>query len=192
MRLFAIRLFLAGVLVCIGTADALAGGRISPPELTLSTVGATRTRLAKYYSANRRLPRSLAELPLPDKDQDSSTKDAWGRELGYSYTKESTIIIVTLWSLGKDGKLGGEGEEADLVEVFSLPRLESLGTTVVEGSEGRIVRYCYSIKEEVLGPGEVRRLLQTAITQQEIMKKDSQKQDATPAGGTDVKGDHQD
>jgi hypothetical protein len=42
-------------------------------------------------------------------------KDGWGRDLHWA---SDGVTKVTVWSLGRDGKLGGTGEDADLEIVF--------------------------------------------------------------------------
>ena len=56
-------------------------------------------------------PPDLSVLPMLNGDNETS--DAWGRPLKYSVDDQG---IITLKSLGRDGKRGGEGEDADIIE----------------------------------------------------------------------------
>jgi hypothetical protein len=42
-------------------------------------------------------------------------KDGWGRELNWESDGRSTVKV---WSLGRDGKPGGNGEDADMEVIF--------------------------------------------------------------------------
>lgn len=46
---------------------------------------------------------------------DSATSDGWDRALHWA---SDGVARVRVWSLGRDGKPGGEGEDADLEVVF--------------------------------------------------------------------------
>jgi len=95
-------------------------------ESTVTSSGMTTTamtvdevRIFDYIRAHGSLPRSLSELPTTDGKIDG-TKDGWGRTISYSV---DTNGIVTLVSLGADGKPGGRGEAADII--LSFPTKDS-------------------------------------------------------------------
>lgn len=69
--------------------------------------------LAKYYEHNKRYPRSLRELKLDWGDE----KDGWRRDWIYSLAEGKPLVE----SLGRDGKRGGIGTDADLSNVNSRP-----------------------------------------------------------------------
>ena len=121
-------------------SDAFGGNTIPPRTSTLNTMFRTRWRLADYYRAHHRLPPALADLPL-EENKDNSTKDGWGRELGYSFCRDEMVMI---WSLGRDGIVGGKDEDADIVEGFQFfdgmhGRLAH-GLTLVLNQDGKTIR----------------------------------------------------
>ena len=73
-----------------------------------------KRRIQRFAIEHNHLPSSLretAEIP----GYDNSIKDAWGFPIIYSV---DTNGVVTLTSLGKDNKPGGNGDNADMVGVF--------------------------------------------------------------------------
>ena len=93
--------------------------------VALSQVGGTRSRdvryeqkytrfaleridalLTSYYSENKRYPRKLNELEIEERDK----QDGWRRDWIYSIVDGQPLIE----SLGRDGKRGGIGTDADL------------------------------------------------------------------------------
>jgi hypothetical protein len=66
-----------------------------------------RRELSDYFQLHRHYPDSLDEVPFL---KDSRFIDAWGNE--YQYSK--TAIGYRLLSLGRDGKPGGVGLDADI------------------------------------------------------------------------------
>ena len=93
--------------------------------VALSQVGGTRSRdvryeqkttrrsferidglLAKYRAATNRYPQTLSELKLDW----TTAKDGWRRDWIYSIVDGKTLVE----SLGRDGKRGGIGTDADL------------------------------------------------------------------------------
>jgi len=60
------------------------------------------------------VPKSLDVLPRRE-GYANRTKDGWGRELDYSISGGG---ILTLKSLGRDGKIGGTGEDADISKSY--------------------------------------------------------------------------
>jgi hypothetical protein len=86
-------------------------------------------RIDKYFRDNGRAPSSLDQLPvIPNKV--TSSVDGWGRQIGLSVDGD----VITLTSLGADGKPGGTGDNKDFVcsirvadgkaEWITAPRLD--------------------------------------------------------------------
>ena len=125
------RRFTMGSLVVLSCVSYCSADPWIPPRtVTLNTIRATRTRLAEFYSSHHRVPKSLRELPPWSDNKDSSTNDGWGRELGYAFRSRKDSVVVTLWSLGRDNLIGGDGEDADFIERFEF----------FEGMKGRLPR----------------------------------------------------
>ena len=123
-------LSIAATLACASFASS--GTTIPARTLTFNRLTSSRTRLARYYSVHHDVPRFLSDLPQWD-DKDASTKDGWERELGYAFqsSKDKDVVVVTLWSLGRNGTIGGDGEDADIVEQFQF--FEGMGGTLSRG-----------------------------------------------------------
>jgi len=102
------------VILAIATLFISCVDRITPVELTHTSIMATFVRMDIYAKTNRAIPLSLNILPQRE-GYDDSTTDGWGRPLIYSLTKEG---LLTLTSMGKDGKPGGAGEDADISVSF--------------------------------------------------------------------------
>ncbi len=79
-------------------------------DSTLTAIGETYARINIYASVHGELPKSLSLLPARSGYR-NRILDGWGRPLLYGID-ESGIITIT--SLGKDGKPGGIGEDADI------------------------------------------------------------------------------
>jgi general secretion pathway protein G len=86
---------------------------IRPADLTRTTMTVLESRIGQYVERNGRLPGSLSELP-EDTKRISAITDGWGRPIYYSTNNGK----VTLMSYGKDGRLGGTGEDADIIHDF--------------------------------------------------------------------------
>jgi hypothetical protein len=67
-----------------------------------------------YMVEHREVPPNLAALPTRQGYMNRIT-DAWGRELQYSVDDKG---VITLMSLGADGKLGGDGLNKDIVQRY--------------------------------------------------------------------------
>jgi hypothetical protein len=87
---------------------------ISPLDDTRSTLEYTYIRVQKFWNENGKVPMSANELP-EEPHHDCSMADGWGRDL---FWQSDGVSIVRIWSLGKDGKLGGAGDDVDLEIVF--------------------------------------------------------------------------
>lgn len=86
----------------------------TPEAETTSAMIVNELRIFEYIRGHGTFPKSLSELPVTDGKGDS-TEDGWGRPIKYTV---ETNGLVTLLSLGSDGKPGGSGQEADIVESF--------------------------------------------------------------------------
>lgn len=84
--------------------------KITPKEMTHTAMIETFVRIDIYAETNHSIPGSLEVLPRR-KGYGNQTTDGWGRPLHYRVTQDG---IITLTSLGADGKPGGEGENADI------------------------------------------------------------------------------
>ncbi len=89
---------------------------VPPRALTRTRMTVIEKRIRDYAVAHHRLPASLSELPKPAANRDDSIVDGWGRPI--QYAKEGQA--VTLLSLGKDGRPGGSGEDADIRITFTV------------------------------------------------------------------------
>jgi len=90
--------------------------RIPPTSLTETRMFVTKRRILQYAQAHDQLPPDLSSLPQMA-GYDMSLKDGWGRTLSYQTNSAGT---VTLESLGRDGVLGGSGEDADIIRSFPI------------------------------------------------------------------------
>jgi hypothetical protein len=77
-------------------------------------MGETIVRIHMYMTANRDYPKDLKVLPVR-KGYDNRTYDGWGRDLIYEVDDGG---VVSLKSLGRDGKAGGEGKDADIIHRY--------------------------------------------------------------------------
>jgi len=87
---------------------------IPPGDMTVTAIGETRVRIHLYMLAKKEVPSDLAALPKRDGFANLST-DGWGRPLIYSADREG---VITLTSLGRDGKSGGTGDDADITKMY--------------------------------------------------------------------------
>jgi hypothetical protein len=89
--------------------------KISPRELTATRMWVIKRRILQYAHSYNQMPYSLSDL-LTIEGYDNSIEDGWGRVIT---SKVSPLGTVTLISLGRDGKVGGSGNNADLVAIFT-------------------------------------------------------------------------
>lgn len=78
--------------------------------MTDTAITETRVRIDMYMTANGKHPKDLSVLPIRQ-GYVNRTTDGWGRNLIYDVDNEG---IISLISLGRDGKPGGEGDDADI------------------------------------------------------------------------------
>ena len=89
-------------------------------SITEGTLFVLTTRIRRYVKLNDEVPSNLSNLPiLKDAINDyivaNDNIDAWDNDFIYEVNDKE----VTLISLGRDGKVGGEGEDADIIEKFN-------------------------------------------------------------------------
>ena len=83
--------------------------------VTPTAIVETHYRIHLFARRNGRLPENLSELPTRD-NYSNRTDDVWDRELIYEVDEGGTI---TLGSYGRDGEVGGVGEDADMIHEYS-------------------------------------------------------------------------
>jgi hypothetical protein len=84
-----------------------------PRSISYEVIHTTAVRIRAYMKEHRQSPPSLSVLPdLEDMGFQTTTVDGWGHEIRYSIDQEG---IITLTSLGADGKAGGMDRDADVV-----------------------------------------------------------------------------
>ena len=83
-------------------------------SLTATRMQVIKRRVLQYARAHGKLPESLAALPAIE-GYDSSIRDGWKRGILFEVSKSS---VITLRSLGRDGKVGGTGDDADIIRSF--------------------------------------------------------------------------
>ena len=92
-------------------------------ERTNSAMVDIMVRIQLYLRERGQLPNSLEILPNhPDSWKQNSTKDGWKRDIIYIKREKGFLLK----SLGKDGRPGGVGANADLVEEIDQDFLEAL------------------------------------------------------------------
>jgi Type II secretion system (T2SS), protein G len=87
---------------------------IPPRSLTAARMQVLKRRVLHYAQAHGELPKSLAVLPAME-GYDNSTRDAWKRDIIFEV---STSGVVTFRSFGRDGVVGGAGDNADIIRSF--------------------------------------------------------------------------
>ncbi len=86
-------------------------GKKTPEETTRNNMVDTFARIREYMVKHRDYPKDLSVLPKVD-DRSDETTDGWGRPLIFSVDQSG---IITLKSLGRDGKPGGKKKaDADI------------------------------------------------------------------------------
>ncbi|MEI8289359.1 MAG: type II secretion system protein GspG [Verrucomicrobiota bacterium] len=91
---------------------------ITSVEMTWTAIDETFVRIAIYAETNKAVAPSLDVLPKRD-GYANQTTDGWKRPLQYRVAKDG---IITLTSLGADGKPGGSGENADISKSYRAKR----------------------------------------------------------------------
>jgi len=88
--------------------------RIPPRALTATRMHVLKRRVLQFARTQGELPKSLAALPVME-GYDSSFRDGWKKDIIFEV---STSGVVTFRSLGRDGIVGGSGEDADIIRSF--------------------------------------------------------------------------
>ena len=133
-------LLVSGTFICMSSLLLVAAScqtcrildTIPPPNLTETRLLVTHDRIQDFWKQCGKVPVEPADLPVV-KNRDCSLTDGWGRELHWD---SDGVSNVKVWSLGRDGKPGGTGEDADTGGVFVGRRkrqddLPTLGRTDV-------------------------------------------------------------
>ncbi len=81
---------------------------------TETTMWVIKRRILRFAQSHNKLPQSLSELPNMT-GYDNSVSDQWGRAITYEVSSSG---LVTLTSLGRDGKVDGSGKGGDIVATF--------------------------------------------------------------------------
>ena len=84
-------------------------------EATKLQMNSLKESIQKFKEANGRLPKELGEIS--HLLQNRGVKDGWDGQIYYIIQDDGNAILV---SYGKDGKKGGEGDNADYIESFSF------------------------------------------------------------------------
>jgi hypothetical protein len=87
---------------------------ITPGEMTRTAIMETFVRIDLYAKQKGQLPSTLAVLAERE-GYVNRTTDGWGRPLQYHVDGDG---VITLASLGRDGKPGGSGADADISESY--------------------------------------------------------------------------
>ena len=93
---------------------------IGPVDMTETSIGETHVRIYLYMKEHRIVPSDLSVLP-DRQGYANRTTDGWGHKLLYSVDNKG---IITLSSLGADGKPGGVGVNRDIVHRYATRRAD--------------------------------------------------------------------
>src|SRR2546425_540628 len=99
----------ASFLIAVATAASCVS-TIRPDEMTHSAIGETMVRIHMHVSQRREYPKDLSLLPKRNGYANEIT-DGWGRPLIYHVDQNG---VISLKSLGRDGKEGGGGLDQDI------------------------------------------------------------------------------
>lgn len=105
---------ISGVLTMTGCCAHV----ISPVEMTHTAIGETFYRVHLYGKQSHKIPDSFDVLPVRE-GYANQTTDGWKKNLILEIKDDK---IMTITSYGKDGKPGGEGEDADVSKSHWLRR----------------------------------------------------------------------
>jgi hypothetical protein len=116
------KLLASGTLTCMSVVFLLAAScqscrivdTIPPANLTETRLLVTHNRIQKFWNQHGKVPTKPTDLP-DEKNRDCSMTDGWGRELHW---ESDGVSKVKVWSLGRDGKPAGTGENADMEVEF--------------------------------------------------------------------------
>ncbi|QEG24819.1 type II secretion system protein GspG [Mariniblastus fucicola] len=108
MRIRTVLVVVAAIAVLAFVANSFVT-TIPPHSMTLTAMTETHVRMHLYMLEHRECPDSLSELPKRDGYMNRTT-DGWGRPLIYSVSDDG---VISLSSLGRDGMVGGTGDDRD-------------------------------------------------------------------------------
>lgn len=83
---------------------------IPDSAMTMTAMTETSFRIGMFVDRNKQLPQNLDVLPKRD-GYANRTTDAWKRPLIYAVDSKDTFMLT---SLGRDGVVGGKGDDADI------------------------------------------------------------------------------
>ncbi len=103
------------ILVATYLASWVATGRVGAmhhPFIVRAVGGmeSIQLKLAEYLDAHGEYPASLRDLAISDASRDAFVRDPWGQPFRYARTDAA----FELYSLGRDGRSGGRGLDADI------------------------------------------------------------------------------
>lgn len=96
----------------------LYSGRIPPYDRTMGRVTVIAYAIDHYCQKNKKLPQDITELNSYGVTQ-TEYFDAWGNKFDFEVIEPNLVILR---SLGKDGKVGGEGENKDTTVKYDSER----------------------------------------------------------------------
>jgi hypothetical protein len=88
----------------------------SPNTITRTYLAVIKDRIKEFNQKNNSIPETLNEIKR-NNDPYNFGKDGWGNEIIYKANNNNQITLI---SLGKDSKIGGDNENADLIETFMI------------------------------------------------------------------------
>jgi hypothetical protein len=101
------------IVICLVANSAIT--YISPSDMTRTAIGETAVRIGIYLQRAQDLPNTLDELPIRQ-GYVNRTTDGWDRSLIYTHGDDQFVLS----SFGKDGEVGGDGDDADIVKQYRL------------------------------------------------------------------------
>jgi hypothetical protein len=114
-RLTIIIIVIAGIAIGVFALMALEDFIGIPPRaLTGTRMWVVKRRILQYAHSHNQLPQALSDLPEMG-GFDNSVSDAWGRIFRYELLPSGDVRLT---SLGRDGKVGGSGNDADMIATF--------------------------------------------------------------------------
>jgi hypothetical protein len=120
---------------------------ITPIEMTRTAIGETFYRIHLFMQKEGKAPPALDVLPRRE-GYGNRTTDGWGRELAYSQSPDG---VLSLKSLGRDGWIGGTGEDADISRSYRT--IDENGRSLI-GDDLWIVTAEIKIPSEQAGAGQ--------------------------------------
>jgi hypothetical protein len=87
---------------------------IPPRSLTVTHMTILKRRVLQFAHSRGELPHSLTDLPELRGFHDR-VRDGWGRDIEFDVSSSG---VVSFRSLGRDGIVGGSGEDADMLASF--------------------------------------------------------------------------